>query len=148
LALAIAGCGEQEDTQSTARDPFPPIRGPKPPKGASPVLRELYRNFPAPAPNTAIPGSAGAIAAGQADCAGKTPLEVARRYISESELSAEQRQAVAGIARHERQPSANFPAGQLAALVYQGTFAGPLAIERYRGCVYALAQGLKRELAP
>jgi hypothetical protein len=124
------------------------IRGPQPPRGASLVLREIYRNFQPPLPNPAVKGSAKAIAAGKRACKNKTPLEIKREFIAESDLTPDQREAVSQLARYD-EPTANFPAGQLAALVYQGTLGEePLATEGYRGCVFVLAQRVKRQLAP
>lgn len=110
------------------------------------MLGQVYRNFQPPLPDPGVPGSAKAIRAGEEACKGKTPKEVKQRFISASDLSAAQRQALEGIDRAEAHPSADFVAGQLAALVYEGTLRGALAEYGYRGCVYGLAVGFKRGL--
>jgi hypothetical protein len=140
------GCGTGgPSTQGTVA--LPPIRGPKPPKGASPLLRQAYRNFQPPLADPEVKGSAKAIKAGEAACKGKTPLEAKEEFISRSDLSAAQRESLQAIEAAEAHPSADFVAGQLAALAYEGTLEGALAQYGYRGCVYALAEGLKGELA-
>ncbi len=146
LALGLGACGDGggEDTQSTA--PLPPIRGPQPPKGASTLERRIYRTFQPPLPDPEVPGSAKAIKAGEAACAGKTPLEVKHQFSAQSKLSPAQRRALSQIDRAEEHPGADYVAGQLAALVYEGTLKGSLASHGYRGCVYALARGLERRL--
>ena len=143
--LALPGCGEESQTQSGAS--LLPIRGPEPPPGASPLLRALYRNFQPPLADPGVRGSAKAIKAGIRACEGQTPVEVKRRFIGDSELSASQRQALAQLRQAEANPTAEFVAGQLAALVYEGTLEkGQLPEYGYRGCIYGLAKGLKGEL--
>ncbi len=148
LTLGLSACGGGGDSSSSSAtaQPTTTIRGPQPPQNASPLERQIYRAFQPPRPDPELKGSAKAIEAGEAACKGKTPLEVKRRFISQSDLSAAQRQALAQIDRGEEQLSADFVAGQLAALVYQQTLEEPLAEYGYRGCVYALARGLERRL--
>jgi hypothetical protein len=147
LGLGACGGGDSSGSQgSSGSQAETAIRGPQPPKGASALQRGVYRNFQPPRPDSAVPGSAKAIEAGEAACRGKTPLEVKQRYLPESELSAAQRQALTQIDRAEAKPSADFAAGQLAALIYQGTLEGTAAEYGYRGCVYALARGLESGL--
>lgn len=151
LIFAQLGCGGESDDAGEARGQTTAtteIRGPDPPPGSSVVLREVYRNFQPPLPNPTIRGSSRAIAAGRRACAGKTPAQVKREFIARSELTADQRRALADLTRFESRPSGNFPAGQLAALVYGNTLKDELAGEGYRGCVYALGRELKRQLAP
>jgi hypothetical protein len=93
-----------------------------------------------------VKGSAQAIEAGEAACQGKTPVEVKNEFLAASKLSADQRQALKQRGRAEANPSGDFAAGQLAALVYAGTLEGSKAEYGYRGCVYALARGLERRL--
>ena len=146
LAAALGGCGGGGDStaQSTAAEA--PIRGPQPPKGASPAEREVYRNFQPPLPDPEVSGSGKAIEAGEAACRGKTPLQVKREFLSHSDLSAAQRQALRQLDSAEAHPGGDYVAGQLAALVYEGTLKGSLGEYGYRGCVYALARGLERRL--
>lgn len=145
--LVLVGCGQQKETQRSA--PLPPLRGPEPPRDASPLLRAVYRNFQPPLPNPRVPGSGKAIGAGKKACRGKTPAEVKRRFLAESRLTADQRRALGQLPGAEAHPTADFVAGQLAALVYEGTLARARLPEYgYQGCVYALAVGLKRELSP
>jgi hypothetical protein len=138
--FALAGClwlavgcggGEESSTQST------------PSKAKLPLAKAIEQSFPKPKPDPEVGGSAKAIKRGEAACKGKTPLEVKRQFISKSDLSAAQRKALKGIKRAEAHPGADFVAGQLAALVYEGTLGkGELAQYGYRGCVYGLAEGV------
>jgi len=146
LALGLGACGGGGEAQSQSTAALPALRGPKPPKDASALERQVYRNFQPPLADPEVSGSRKAIEAGEAACEGKTPLEVKRRFTAASKLSAAQRQALAQIGSAEEHPGADFAAGQLAALAYQGTLKGPLAEYGYRGCVYALARGLERRL--
>lgn len=148
LALGLSACGGGGDSSSTSSttQATAPIRGPQPPKGASQLERQIYRTFQPPLPDPEVKGSAKAIKAGEAACEAKTPVAVKRKFIAESKLSSDQRQALAQIDRAEAQPSGDFAAGQLAALVYQGTLEGELAEYGYQGCVYALARGLERRM--
>jgi len=147
LAAALGGCGGGGgSTQSTAAEA--PIRGPQPPKGASPAELRVYRNFQPPRADPEVSGSAKAIEAGEAACEGKTPLEVKREFLSHSDLSADQRQALAQLDSAEAHPGGDYVAGQLAATVYEGTLEGSLGEYGYRGCVYALARGLEGRMGP
>jgi hypothetical protein len=76
-------------------------------------------------------------------------VQVRERYIGASDLTADQREAATQIKRYERNPSFSFPAGQLAAFVYEKTLPKSiLSTFNYQGCLYALAKGLKASLAP
>lgn len=91
--------------------------------------------------------SAKAIKAGERACRGKKPIEVREEFIAESSLLDEQEKAVkTRLEEAERHPSGNFVAGQLAALVYEGTLPDKTALYGYTGCVYALSQVYKRQL--
>jgi hypothetical protein len=155
--LAIAGCGGEDSEPTTlspaaleerkaaelAKLPEPP------PKGASIVLKEIYRQFQPPKPNPAVKGSAKAIKMGEASCKGKTPLEVREEFIADSELTDDQEESVSELEKFEKNPSAGFPAGQVAALVYQMSLPGEiLPSYGFQGCAYQLSLRLKRELAP
>jgi len=142
LALSACGGGEEASTTQSAEVTETQVRGPKPPKGATAIERQIYRNFQPPVADPEVEGSKEAIEAGEAACKGKTPLEVKEEFLSQSDLSADQRQALAQIERAEESPSGDFAAGQLAALVYEGTLEGSLGEYGYRGCVYALARGV------
>jgi hypothetical protein len=146
-ALSLAGCGGGGEEESTTTAALPPIRGEQPPKDASPILRQVYRNFQPPLADPEVPGSGEAIRDGEAACEGKTPEELVSELRSRSDLSEDQRQALENLGRAEESPGPDFVAGQLAAMVYEGTLAeGELASYGYRGCVHALAEGLKGEL--
>jgi hypothetical protein len=162
LALALlAGCGGASSSTSTeAVAPSPTAPGGKAereaPKGASPVLREIYRQFPKPKPQAGNPGSAKAIRAGERACKGKTPLEVKQSFYAAATENgslvpnSEEGKMIAELPKFEAQSakSSSFVAGQLAADVYEATLPEAEAGAGYQGCVYALALRLKRELAP
>jgi hypothetical protein len=119
------------------------------PPGASPLLRAIYRQFPRPKPESSVKGSGAAIKAGENACEGKSAVQVRERYIGASDLTADQREAARRIERYERKPSFSFPAGQLAAFVYEKTLPKSiLSPFNYQGCLYALSKGLKARLAP
>jgi ABC-type glycerol-3-phosphate transport system substrate-binding protein len=153
LALGLAACGGGGDSSgnSSASEGDNPeatttIRGPQPPKGASALQREIHRTFQPPQADPKVEGSAQAIEDGEAACEGKTPVEVKEEFIGESDLSSDQQEALEQLGRAEANPSGDFAAGQLAALVYQQTLEGTEAEYGYRGCVYALARGLESRL--
>jgi hypothetical protein len=114
------------------------------------LLREIYRQFPPPLPDAAVRGSAGAIEAGKRACGGRSPLQVKARFLpaARESLTPEQAEMVAAIETYAHRPDAAFTAGQLAADVYRATLGERLANFGYQGCVYALARGLERRLAP
>jgi hypothetical protein len=159
-ALAVCGClglaagcgssGPDSTTQSNVHLPkMTAVQ--RAPKGASPVEREIYRQFPPPKPDPSVPRSAEVIRAGEEACRGKSPLEVKEEFyaVASSNLQPEQKQMIAEIAHWAKQSKRDegFTAGQLAADVYQATL--PEAVNRfgYQGCIYSLAQRLKQELA-
>lgn len=151
--LALAGCGgDSEEPQTTASAQTPPLYeglAEPPPKGASVTLKEIYRQFQPPKPNPEVKGSAKAIKKGEATCKGKTPTEIREQFISESDLTEDQEEALSELPRFEANPSPSFPAGQIAALVYQQTLPEEvLASYGFQGCVYQLSLGVKQELAP
>jgi hypothetical protein len=163
LAMIAVGCGDggSSTTDTETGESGSPLSVPPPqneaereaeskaPEGASAVLRAIYRQFPAPQPNPKVKGSAGAIAAGEKACAGKTPLEAREEFLPRSDLSGFQREQVERIPDYEKSPSYSFPAGQLAASVYEKTLP-PTEVAPYgfQGCVYALSRVLKARLAP
>jgi hypothetical protein len=120
------------------------------PKGASPLLREIYGQFPPPKPDPKVKGSGKAIEAGERACKGKTPLEVREAYVEESDLLADQAKMVGELEKYEgtSKQTASFVAGQLGALVYERTLPEGIARYGYQGCVYSLARGLEHSLAP
>jgi hypothetical protein len=120
------------------------------PKGASPVLRQIYRQFPPPKPDPAVKQSAKAIRAGERACRGKTPLEVREEFIEESDLLGPQAELVAELPKLERSAARNgaFVTGQLGALVYEKTLDERIARYGYQGCVYSLARVIEERLAP
>jgi hypothetical protein len=121
------------------------------PKGASPIEREIYRQFPPPRPDPSVSKSANVIRAGEGACRDKSPLEVKEEFyaVASSKLLPAQKQMIAEIGYWAKRSKRDegFTAGQLAADVYQATL--PEAVNRfgYQGCVYSLAQRLKHELA-
>jgi hypothetical protein len=121
------------------------------PKGASTLEREIYREFPPPTPSPEAKGSARAVTAGEKACRGKSPAEVKEEFIAAAQprLNAAQEKMIDEIGRYEKlaYTETGFTAGQLAAGTYEATLPEALAVYGYQGCVYALAQGLKRELA-
>jgi hypothetical protein len=164
LAIALlAGCGSSGGDSTTGTEavtPSPTAPGGKAereaPKGASPVLREIYRQFPKPQPEAGSPGSAKAIRAGERACKGKTPLEVKQKFYAAATENgtlvpnSPEGKMIAELPHFEAQSSksSSFVAGQLAADVYEATLPPAEAGAGYQGCVYALALRLKRELAP
>jgi hypothetical protein len=124
----------------------------KAPKGASPTLRALYATFLPPGPNPEVKRSGPAIHAGIVACKGKTPTELKKQFYAAAKrnFSPEQVKMIDRIASFESRAStdASFTAGQLAADVYQATLPAEVSEYGYEGCVYALAQGLEKRLAP
>jgi hypothetical protein len=146
-----AGCGDDDETADVSPVQQEEQRAEaEAPKGASPVLRQIYRQFPKPKADPAVPRSAAVIRAGERACRGKTPLEVREEFIAESDLLEPQAEMVAELEKLERSAAQNgaFVTGQLGALVYERTLPEKVARYGYLGCVYALSQGIKRELAP
>ena len=93
LGVVAPGCGggdagpAEVDTSATTTPPdvtFPeptvPKGAPKPPPEASDALKEIYRQFTLRKPDPQVKGSAKAIAAGRAACAGKTAVQVEEKY--------------------------------------------------------------------
>lgn len=133
LALLV-GCGGGEDegtTQSPATTPS---------KASLPLEAAIRQSFPKPKPDPGVEGSAEAIEAGEDACDGMTPKQVLHEFIPSARLSPDQRQAVEQLPTAEAHPTADFVAGQLAALAYEGTLRGESAAFGYQGCVYALAR--------
>ncbi len=122
------------------------------PKGASPTLRAIYATFPPPQPNPQDKSSGPAIHRGLLACRGKSPTEVKEEFYgaARSNLTSEQDKMINRIAHFEGHSSTDvsFTAGQLAADVYEATLPEGIAQYGYQGCVYALAQGLEKRLAP
>lgn len=147
LALGLGGCGESSSPSQGTSTAEKRLGAPEPPNGAGALVRSLYRNFQLPSPTPDVPGSAKAIREGEEACKEMTPKQVALRFRYEAELSGPQRAALAQIARAEAHPTADYVAGQLAALAYEGTLEqGPLAEYGYRGCIHELAQELVERL--
>ena len=119
-----------------------------PPRNASPLLEDVYVQFQPPQADPGVKGASRVLRRGERTCRGRTPLQIRERFIDESELSDDQARAVQELPRHEQNPSPNFVAGQLAALVYEKTLpADEVATYGFQGCIYALSLRLKRELA-
>lgn len=124
----------------------------KAPSGASPTLRSIYATFPRPEPNPKVKKSGRAIHAGIAACKGRTPTQVKAEFYAAAKpkLSAEQAKMIDRISSFEKhsRTDSSFTVGQLAADVYQATLPGGVGQYGYQGCVYSLAEGLERKLAP
>jgi hypothetical protein len=124
----------------------------KAPKGSSTTLKAIYGSFPAPKPEPGVKGSAAALRAGEKACKGRRPTQVKEEFYGAAKagLSQEQEKMIARIASFESHSSTDsgFTAGQLAADVYAATLPEAAAQYGYEGCVYALARGLERRLAP
>jgi hypothetical protein len=153
----VVGCGGGGSSSSSAqaqarKSPYVPggSAEKEAPKGASPVLREIYRQFPRPKPDPETKGAAAAIEAGEKACQGKTPLQVKEEFSARAKLSSEQEKMVAQLPGFEKSSARNysFAAGQIGALVYEASLPAATAAYGYRGCVYSLAQRLERKLAP
>ncbi len=162
-ALSLSACGSSSSgsASSGAQGPESAARAAaalrraaeeRAPKGASPTLRAIYATFPAPKPEPGATGSAAAIRNGVAACRGKTPVEVKEEFFAAASqnLTGEQGKMIARIDSFERNSDtdASFTAGQLAADTYGATLPEATAQYGYQGCVYALARGLERKLAP
>jgi hypothetical protein len=150
-ALAAGGCGGGDSSQTSVPTQVTNPRAETPPKGASPVLQEIYRQFYPPAPEPQIKGSAKAIEQGERVCRGKRPIEIREEFIAESDLLPDQAEIVAELGKYEERyrSDPSFVAGQLAALVYERTLPeDELAMYGYQGCVYSLAKVLEQRLAP
>jgi hypothetical protein len=169
-ASLLAGCGSANSSTSTAtsgqsaavsaaaraaaKSTAEAVRAAeaKAPKGASPVLRQIYRQFPKPKPNPTVKGSAKALAAGEAACKDKSPLEVKEEFYAaaKANLQPEEAKMIARLPSFAKKTATDpsFVAGQLAADAYQATLPEALAQFGYQGCVYALALRLKGELGP
>lgn len=160
LALTASGCGGGGSEGSTGAQtkPSPYARGgsaeSQAPRGSSPALREIYRQFPAPKADPEVKASAAAIAAGKKACAGKAPLEVKEAFypvaIEQGGLEQDSPQAkmIAAIDSYEKRVDGSFVAGQLAAGAYAATLPQARSQFGYQGCIYSLALRVKRELAP
>lgn len=161
-ALAIGGCGSGSSPTTSSAANAQAIKAAvaaarraaeaKAPKGASPTLRALYVSFQKPKPNPQAKGSAAAIRAAERACAKKTPLEVKERFyaVAKRRLNSEQAKLIARIASFERHAATDvsFASGQLAADVYEATLPAAIGQYGYEGCIYSLARGLERQLAP
>jgi len=159
-ALAITGCGGGDSNSGSTAENFPPptvpTDAPQPPKGASPVLFEIYRQFTPPQPDPKVKGSAEAIVAGKKTCKGKTPVEIERKYYAiavqngQLDPSSESGKMIADIDKYAKNVSkdSSFVAGQLAADAYQATLPQKTGQYGYQGCIYVLARQLEQQLAP
>jgi hypothetical protein len=148
LAAGCGGGGSGGETQPTTVSEAQQLKAlaEPPPKGASPVLKSIYREFQPPKPDPNVKASAKVIKVGEKKCKDKTPLEVREQFIGESELNEEQEEAVNELERYEKHPSPSYPAGQLGALVYEKTLPEETAAYGFQGCVYSLSLRAKREL--
>jgi hypothetical protein len=151
--VIVAGCGGGDSTTTTVTSAFRKAQEraeAEAPKGASPLLRKIYGQFPPPKPDPKVKGSGKAIKAGERACKGKTPLEVREEFIEESDLLEDQAKMVAELEKFEgaSNQTSSFVAGQLGALVYERSLPEGIARYGYQGCVYSLAQVLEGQLAP
>ena len=162
LALVPVGCGSSSPSASTGNEVAAGERASaaarraaeaRAPKGASAALRAIYAQFPPPRPSPeAKRRSAAAIRAGERACAGKTPLQVKEALYgaAKAKLTSEQAKMIARIGGYERHSASDqsFVSGQLGADVYAATLPAAVGRYGYQGCVYELAKGLERRLAP
>jgi hypothetical protein len=151
-ALFASGCGGGGGSSSTFTSPHQRLEEraeAEAPKGASPLLRHIYRTFPPPQADATVKHSGQAIKKGERSCKGKTPLQVKEEFLSKSKLLPEQKRMVAKLAHYESLPATpDFVPGQLAALVYEGTVSNKaLANYAYRGCIFSLVRRLEHKLA-
>jgi hypothetical protein len=166
VALSVLGCGGSDSSSSK-----PPIsaagrrselvgggrtgrKSPAnpPPKGASLMVREMYRQFPPPEPDPRVSGAAAAIRAGERACAKKTPFEVEEEFypvaveMGRVDPESQAGKMMAGIRRLDLKGEVSFTAGQLAADAYKATLRPSLAYSGFQGCIYAMATELERKL--
>jgi len=147
--LTLSACGGDDEGSSTET-----LQGTaaKPPLPAdAPLKQQLGRTFPPPQPTEGAPPKAQAfIAAGQKACRGLTPAEVVDRFLPQAganDFDESQEELISKIGQYENNPTADFAAGQIAAGVYEATLPELQQRSGYQGCVYELAQQLRRELA-
>lgn len=120
------------------------------------MVRELYREFPPPQVPKGVKGAAAAIRAGERACAGKTPTQVAEKYLPIAleqggiKEGTAQAKMIGETARYEKniETEASFTSGQLAAGAYQATLPARLQKAGYQGCIYSLARDLEHRLYP
>jgi hypothetical protein len=120
------------------------------------MVRELYREFPPPQVPKGVKGAAAAIKEGERVCAGKTPVQVAEKYLPIAleqgaiKEGTEQAKMIGETARYQKNiaTEASFTSGQLAAGAYQATLPARLQKAGYQGCIYSLARKLESELYP
>jgi hypothetical protein len=162
-AVLLSGCGGSDSNGSTAAAGNGTVSVPRTapggeaereaPKGASPLLREIYRQFPRPQASPAIKGSKAAVKAGIVACKGKSPLQAKEAFYAEAlengnlQAGSPQAKMIAKLPSFEGRADSAFTAGQLAADTYQATLPEATAQFGYQGCIYSLAQRLKQELA-
>jgi hypothetical protein len=150
----LAGCGGGDDATTEAKPSRTAFGGQaekQAPKGASPTLKAIYRQFPKPQPPAGVKGAGAATRAGEEACRGLTPTEAKNRFYSKAagDLLPDQRRMVGQLESFARQEAvdASFVAGQLAALVYEKSLAAEkLARYGYQGCIYQLARGFEQKL--
>ena len=147
-AFALTACGDDSDSEQSG--PTTANGTPPPPDAGPPSVQEaLADQFTVPQPTeNAPPGSAAAIEAGREICKGRTPKQIRDEFLPavEGELNEGQLEMIEDIERYEKQVTASFVAGQLAAGVYEATLSENEERGGYQGCVYELAQKLQREL--
>jgi hypothetical protein len=161
LVASVTGCGGGDSSASTepaavglGTEELPPPKTEaekrglaRAPRDASPLLQAVYRLFPPPKPDPKVKGSAVAIREGEESCAGKTPAEIREEYVPKSDLDSFQREEAGRIEGYEKNPTFNFPAGQIAASIYEKSLPkSSLKNFGFQGCVYALSEGLKAQL--
>jgi hypothetical protein len=143
----VSGCGSSGDEKSPTEERAEQPRAPL-------MVRELHREFPPPQAAPGVKGSAAAIRAGEAACAGRTPVEVTERYLpialERGSLQAGSLQAkmIAEVGRYAKniETEASFTAGQLAADAYQATLPRRLQKSGYQACIHSLAKQLEDRL--
>jgi len=148
-ALTLSACGGGDEDSSTETLQGEAAKPPLPPD--APLQQQLGRSFPPPEPTEEAPPNARSfIEAGRKACKGKTPSEVIDEFLPQagaSDFDESQEELIGKIGQYEQNPTADFAAGQIAAGVYEATLPELQQRSGYQGCVYELAQQLRRELA-
>ncbi len=169
LALTSAGCGSSDEPHA-ANEPSAKERAAErraeltaggrtqrqspanpAPKGSTPFVKEIYRQFPPPEPEPGVKGAAAAIRAGERACSGRTPVEVKDAFfpvaVEQGALDPDSGEArmIARVDKFENRiaEEPSFTSGQLAAGAYAATLAPKLATSGFQGCIYAMAKELE-----
>jgi hypothetical protein len=148
-ASTLSACGDGDEDSPTETLQGEAAKPPLPPD--APLTQQLGRAFPRPEPIEGAPPKAQAfIDAGRKACNGKSPSQVIDEFLPQAgadDFDESQEELIGKIGQYEQNPTADFAAGQIAAGVYEATLPELQQRSGYQGCVYELAQQLRRELA-